>query len=151
MKGGPIRSPFHLSFDFDRGSSSILSGMASTSPDLERLASIRTIDLTTYGRKSGKPRRIEIWWFHVNGRFIITGTPGRRDWLANVGANPAVIVHVDGRDIEATATLIEDREIRLEVFNQPDTRWYSTQAQLDRLLDEAPMVEIHLSADTQQS
>jgi deazaflavin-dependent oxidoreductase (nitroreductase family) len=128
-----------------------LSSLASTPPDLGRLASIRTIDITTYGRKSGKPRRIEIWWFHVNGRFIITGTPGRRDWLANVRANPSVIVHVDGRDIEATANLIEERESRLEVFSQPDTSWYSTQAQLDHLVAEAPMIEIDLSADTQQS
>jgi hypothetical protein len=30
------------------------------------------------------------------------------------------------------------------VFNEPNTRWYSTQAQLDRLLDEAPMIEVHL-------
>jgi deazaflavin-dependent oxidoreductase (nitroreductase family) len=118
--------------------------MAVTPEDRDRFASIRTIDLTTFGRKSGKPRRIEIWWFHVDGSFIITGTPGRRDWLANVRANPSVIVHVDGRDIETTVSLIEDRGRRLEVFNEPNTRWYSTQAQLDRLLDEAPMIEVHL-------
>ena len=119
--------------------------MPLSSADLERFAGIRTIDLTTYGRKSGQPRRIEIWWFRINGQFIITGTAGRRDWLANVRANPSVIVHVDGRDIETTVSLIEDRDRRLEVFNEPNTRWYSTQAQLDRLLDEAPMIEVHLS------
>jgi deazaflavin-dependent oxidoreductase (nitroreductase family) len=118
--------------------------MAITPADREHFASIRTIDLTTFGRKSGKPRRIEIWWFHVNGRFIITGTPGRRDWLANVKANPTVVIHVDGYDIETTARVIEDRQHRLEVFNQPDTRWYSTQAQLDRLVADAPMIEVHL-------
>ena len=72
--------------------------MAITPEDLDRLATIRTIDLTTFGRKSGVPRRIEIWWFHVGGRFIITGTPGRRDWLANVKANPTVVIHVDGQE-----------------------------------------------------
>jgi deazaflavin-dependent oxidoreductase (nitroreductase family) len=121
--------------------------MAYTSSDLERFASIRTIDLTTYGRKSGRPRRIEIWWFRVNGRFIITGTPGRRDWLANVRANPSVIVHVEGRDIQATVSVIEDRDQKLEVFNEPNTRWYSTQTQLDRLLDEAPMIEVHIPVE----
>lgn len=118
--------------------------MAYTSSDLERFASIRTIDFTTFGRKSGKPRRIEIWWFHVNGRFIITGTPGQRDWLANVKTNPWVIVHVAGHDLRVRATLVEDRERRLEVFTQPDTRWYSTQAQLERLVKEAPMIELDL-------
>jgi deazaflavin-dependent oxidoreductase (nitroreductase family) len=118
--------------------------MAVTPADLDRYASIRTIDLTTYGRKSGQPRRIEIWWFRVNGRFIITGTPGRRDWLANVRANPSVIVHVDGRDLETTVSVIDDRDQRREVFSERTTRWYSTQAELDRLLEEAPMIEVHL-------
>ena len=47
--------------------------------EVDHLASHRTIDLTTFGRRSGLPRRIEIWWFQVDDRFVITGTPGRRD------------------------------------------------------------------------
>lgn len=114
--------------------------------DIERLASRRTIELTTYGRKTGLPRRIEIWWFHVDGRFVITGTPGRRDWLANVTANPRVVVHADGMDIEAEAKLVTDIEFRRRVFTGPDTRWYSTQTQLDRLVASAPMIELKLGA-----
>lgn len=115
-----------------------------TPSELDRLGSIRTIDLTTFGRQSGEPRRIEIWWFRVGGRFIITGTPGRRDWLANVRANPNVIVHVDGLEVEAIVSEVADKSIRREVFSQPETRWYSTQAELDRLIEESPMVEVHL-------
>ncbi len=121
--------------------------MAITPEDLDRFASIRTIDMTTFGRKSGEPRRIEIWWFHVSGRFIITGTPGRRDWLANVKASPTVVIHVDGHDIETTATVIEDHQFRLEVFRQPETRWYSSQAQLDSLVADAPMIEVDLDVE----
>jgi deazaflavin-dependent oxidoreductase (nitroreductase family) len=112
--------------------------------DARRLAAVRTIDLTTFGRRSGLPRRIEIWWFHVDGRFVITGTPGRRDWLANVIANPKVVVHVDGHDLEGRASVIEDPGFRRRVFSQPETRWYSSQAELDRLVAEAPMIEIDL-------
>jgi deazaflavin-dependent oxidoreductase (nitroreductase family) len=109
---------------------------------VERLISTRTIDLTTFGRRTGLPRRIEIWWFHVEGRFVITGTPGRRDWLANIRADPRVIVHAAGVDIDATATEIGDEGFRRLVFNQPHTRWYSTQSQLEHLVGEAPMVEV---------
>lgn len=112
--------------------------------DLETLAAHQTIHITTRGRRTGKPRRIEIWWFRVDGRFVITGTPGRRDWLANLRADPALTVHVDGRDIEATASPVVDRELRRRVFTMPQTRWYSTQAELDELIESAPMVEIHL-------
>ena len=114
--------------------------------DIERLAARRTIELTTYGRETGLPRRIEIWWFHVDGRFVITGTPGRRDWLANVITNPTVIVHVDGADIGATARVVEEAEFRRSVFTQPSTRWYTTQAELDHLVETAPMIELSIRA-----
>jgi deazaflavin-dependent oxidoreductase (nitroreductase family) len=112
--------------------------------EVDRLATIRTIDLTTFGRKTGLPRRIEIWWFHVDGRFVITGTPGRRDWLANVIANPEVIVHADGHDLRARAKVIEDSTFRRRVFSQPTTRWYSSMAELERLVDTAPMIEVEI-------
>ena len=118
--------------------------MTSTDQLRDRIAQHLTIDMTTYGRQTGTARRIEIWWFRVDDRFIITGTPGRRDWMANVRNDPRVIVHVDGHDIEATATEVLDREFRRQVFTHPDISWYSTQAQLDRLVDEAPMIELAL-------
>jgi hypothetical protein len=62
------------------------------------LAAVRTIEITTTGRRSGRPARVEIWWFHFENRFIITGTPGRRDWLANLEADPRIVVHALGRD-----------------------------------------------------
>ena len=118
--------------------------MTFTPEQLDHFAAFRTIDITTYGRKTDLPRRIEIWWFRVDGRFIITGTPGRRDWIANVMHNPRVIVHVDGRDVESTATPILDWEFRKQVFTQPETSWYKTQQELDRLVRTAPMIEVHL-------
>ena len=110
--------------------------------DHQRLALHRTIDLTTIGRRSGEPRRIEIWWFHVEERFVITGTPGRRDWLANIHANPEVTIHVDGLDIPARAEPIEDEAFRQRVFTHPEISWYKTQAGLDHLVASSPMVEI---------
>jgi hypothetical protein len=42
------------------------------------LASDRTIDITTTGRRSGQPRRIEIWFHNLGGRIYISGLPGSR-------------------------------------------------------------------------
>ena len=115
-------------------------------PDLDALASHQTIGLTTIGRKTGQPRRIEIWWFRVDGRFIITGTPGRRDWLANVKADPRIVVHVDDSDLDATASIVDDLTLRRSVFTRPQTSWYSSQAELDHLVAIAPMVEVHFGS-----
>lgn len=114
--------------------------------DLERrLAALRTIDLTTRGRRSGRPSRIEIWWFHIEGDFVITGTPGRRDWYANVLAYPGVVVHSPFGDHPATAEPVTDVGRRRRVMTDPATSWYSTQADLDRLVDESPMIVVRLT------
>jgi hypothetical protein len=52
------------------------------------LADDPTVDITTTGRQTGLPRRIEIWMLDVDGRFFITGTPGQRDWVANPLSGP---------------------------------------------------------------
>lgn len=116
--------------------------------DVERLSQIRTIDLTTFGRRSGLARRIEIWWFYFEERFVVTGTPGRRDWLANVIADPRVVVHALGMEFDGVASLIDDEGFRRRFFTRAETSWYSSQAQLDRLVATAPMIEVHLGGES---
>lgn len=113
-------------------------------PSVETLASTLTIDITTIGRRSGKPARIEIWWFRVDGRFIIAGTPGPRDWYANLVANDRIVVHVDGHDLVGTATPVSDPEIRRAFFTDAQTSWYSDNAGLEALVAHGPMVEVRL-------
>ena len=44
----------------------------------------RTVDITTIGARSGRPRRIEIWFYRAAGRIYLTTTPARRDWYHSV-------------------------------------------------------------------
>ena len=114
-------------------------------PDtIEQLASTRTIELTTTGRRSGQATRIEIWWFRVDNRFIITGTPGRRDWFANVAADPSVIIHGPFGDFAGRAVAVTNDEFRRRVMTHPDLSWYQTQSELEALVEGAPMIEITL-------
>ena len=110
--------------------------------DIAHLASTRTVDLTTIGRRSGQPRTVEIWWFLIDGRFVITGTPGRRDWLANVRGNPEIVISTTRGDFPATAVEIGDGEFRRKVFTRPETSWYSSMAELEVLVEESPMIEL---------
>jgi deazaflavin-dependent oxidoreductase (nitroreductase family) len=109
------------------------------------LADDPTVDITTVGRRSGEPRRIEIWMLHVDGRFFITGTPGRRDWLANLIASPQLTVHLKRHadtDLPAHATVVTDAATRRTVLEHAAARWYRSQVDVDQLVDAAPMVEI---------
>jgi hypothetical protein len=99
------------------------------------------------GRRSGQWRRIEIWWFLFEDRLIITGTPGRRDWLANLRADPRLIIHAPQGDFPGVAREVSDAFFRRRFFEDRQTRWYSSQSGLEALVAGAPMVEVFLSAD----
>jgi len=74
------------------------------------LAHDRVVDITTRGRKSGQPRRTEIWFWRVGGRFYLTGAPGRdRQWFRNLEAEPHFTVHLKEslrRDLPAFARAV---------------------------------------------
>ena len=104
-----------------------------------------TVDITTIGRRSGQPRRIEIWMMVVADRFFITGTPGKRDWLANLRANPELVVHLTRGihvDLGARAAEVTDETTRRLVIEHLTASWYRSQTSVDDLVANAPMVEV---------
>jgi deazaflavin-dependent oxidoreductase (nitroreductase family) len=82
----------------------------------------RTIDITTTGAKSGEPRRIEIWFHQIDGRWYIGGVPPRvRGWYRNLESNPRFTFHLkDGVqvDLSATARPITDPRERQDIFQR---------------------------------
>ena len=53
------------------------------------------IDITTTGRKTGNPHRIEIVFHNVGGRLYVSGMPGfKRSYIANLTANPHFTFHL---------------------------------------------------------
>ena len=108
-----------------------------------------TIDITTTGRRSGQPRRIEIWMLDVDGRFFITGTPGRRDWLANLTDHPDFVVHLKRHahvDLPARAEVVSDAATRRRVIDHLSAEWYRGQAPVDELMARSPMVAVTFPA-----
>jgi deazaflavin-dependent oxidoreductase (nitroreductase family) len=87
---------------------------------VKALGSDRIIDITTTGRQSGQPRRIEIWFHRVDGKYYITGTPGRpRSWYANLVAHPSFTFHLKQSataDLPATARPVTDPAEREKVL-----------------------------------
>ena len=111
---------------------------------IQRLASTRTIDITTVGRKSRDAARIEIWWFRVGDAFYITGTPGRRDWFANLAADPTITVHTPDGDFAGRASVVSNPDTRRAVLSDPQLQWYRSRSELERLVSDAPMVQVVL-------
>lgn len=67
-------------------------------------------DITTIGRKTGHPRRIEIYFHQFDGNYYLTGRPGRkRDWEANIQDNPEFTLHLK-RGISADVPVVGEPE-----------------------------------------
>lgn len=114
----------------------------------EALEKDRVIDITTTGRKTGAPRRIEIWFHNLDGKLYITGRPGRtRDWYRNMVAHPDFTFHLKNTvqaDIPATATPITDVAARREVLARLLPRM-NMDDQLEEWVANSPLVELALA------
>ena len=106
------------------------------------------IDITTTGRKTGEPRRLEIMFHNIGGRLYISGKPShrRRRWLANLDANPKLTFHLKGRvkaDLPATARVIEDEAERREILPHVARAW--KRDDLEEMVHYSPLIEVNLS------
>ena len=102
------------------------------------------IDLTTTGRRTGQPRRIELVFHPIDGRIYISGMPGfPRSWLANIRANPRVTFHLTGpikADLPATAREITEPTERRRIMERVAGNWGRTD--VDRMMVQSPLIEV---------
>ena len=102
-----------------------------------------TIDITTTGRRTGQPRRIETVFHNIDGRIVLSGLPGKRSWYANLLANPSFTFHLKGAvkaDLPATARAVVEPVERREVMARVAQNWRRTD--LDVMLQHSPLVEV---------
>ncbi len=108
----------------------------------------RTIDITTIGKKTGRPRRKEIWFHNLDGILYITGTPGSRDWYANLVANPEFTFHLKQSvqaDLPARATPIVEPDQRRKII-AGIIRKIGGDRDLDAWVAGSPLVQVELRA-----
>ena|SRR3712207_4213058 len=106
------------------------------------------IDITTVGRKTGKPRKIEIAFHNFDGVLYLSGLPGKRDWYANLVANPQFTVHLKQStraDLPARAIPITDEAERRRVLSKITAKW-RRQHQLEAFVQASPLVEVRLES-----
>ena len=79
---------------------------ATVAERLTRVAGRQTLRLTHYGRKSGKPFEVTIW-FAVDGAkiYLPTANVGRQ-WVKNVRKTPRVKLSIGGEPFTGSARLL---------------------------------------------
>lgn len=104
------------------------------------------IDMTTTGRHSGQPRRIEIYLHSIDGRLIISGRPSHqtRAWIRNLEADPHVTIHLKGPiahgDLEGTARIVTEPAERRALLERVAANWGRTD--VDVMVSYAPLIEV---------
>jgi len=104
------------------------------------------IDITTTGRKSGKPSTIEIAIHNFDGVIYITGFPGKRDWYANLLQHPQFTLHLKEStkaDLSASATPVTDAALRRQILTQVVAKW-QREAELEAFVQASPLVEVRI-------
>lgn len=110
------------------------------------LAQSGVIDISTTGRRSGQPRRIEIVYHAIGGRIYISGQPRadrKRAWLANLEADPHFTFHLKRgvtADLPATARVITAEAERRAILEHVARAWNRTD--LDNMVAHSPLIEV---------
>ncbi len=106
------------------------------------------IDITTVGRKTGNPQKIEIAFHNFDGDLYISGLPGKRDWYANLVANPQFTFHLKQStraDIAARAIPITDEAERRRVLSKVVAKW-GQEDKLEAFVQSSPLVKVQLES-----
>jgi len=96
---------------------------------LERWAAEPYAYLTTYGRRTGAPHRIEIWFaVHDGDMYLLSGGRDRSDWVLNIQRNANVSVELGDAIHSGNARILEPdtaedrlaRELLVTKYRQGD-------------------------------
>jgi len=75
---------------------------------LARWANAPFVYLTTIGRRTGAPHRIEIWFAVEDGvMYLLSGGRDRADWVRNLQANPNVSVEFGSERFAGFAQVLQ--------------------------------------------
>jgi hypothetical protein len=108
------------------------------------LAQGGVIDITTHGRHSGTPRRIEIVFFNFDGHVYVSGMPGRRGWYANILSDPQLTFHLKGgieADLPARAQPVTDEATRRALLSRITRQW-RREPELEKFVAGSPLIEV---------
>ena len=107
------------------------------------------IDITTIGRRSGNPHKIEIAFHYFDAVVYISGLPGTRDWYANLLADPNFTFHLKQSlqaELPAVAKPITDEASRRAILTKIVAIW-GRQKELEAFVARSPLVRVDFDGD----
>ena len=102
------------------------SPLPEVSAALARIADASTIELTTTGRKSGKPHTKPIWFVVDGGKLVVqAGKDGKTDWYQNLAESPTATARQGDYTFRVRAKRVED-SARVEAIHRLFLKKYTS-------------------------
>lgn len=89
-----------------------------TKADLQQVANESNVEITTIGRKSGKPHTKPIWFVYDQGRlYLQAGREGKTDWYQNLKKNPQLTLKIGALTFIGKAQFIDAEKETERIHN----------------------------------
>ncbi len=99
--------------------------MASKSFERLRQAGDRqTLRLTHYGRKTGRPYEVTIWYLVDDDRLYLAAANSERNWVRNVKLRPAVSLRVGDEVFNGNVRAVTDAQEREKVNRLVERKYW---------------------------
>jgi deazaflavin-dependent oxidoreductase (nitroreductase family) len=82
---------------------------------LHRAGDRQTLQLTHYGRKTGKPYQVTIWYLVGDDKLYLVSANANRNWVRNVKSRPAVSLRIGNEVFNGEVRVITDPDEREKV------------------------------------
>lgn len=122
-----------------------------TDPVITALARGGMVEISTIGRRSKNPHRIQVGLHNIDRTLYISGRPGKRDWYANLKANPSFTIHFTRgatADVPAVAEFVPDRTVRKTLIQKVMISGHGMSPEraareFDQWMSRSPLVIVH--------
>lgn len=91
---------------------------------LGRVANRQTLSLTHYGRKSGRPYEVTIWFMVDKDKLYLVSANANRNWVRNVKAHPNVSLRVGDEIFNGDLRAVVDPKEREHVSGLVERKYW---------------------------
>jgi deazaflavin-dependent oxidoreductase (nitroreductase family) len=91
---------------------------------LRRVGDRQTLRLTHYGRKTGRPYDVTIWYLVDDDRLYLVSANAARNWVRNVKVRPAISLRVGDEVFDGKVRAITDAQEREKVNGLVERKYW---------------------------
>ncbi len=83
--------------------------------DLRRVRLEKLIELTTKGRRTGRPHAVTLWFAAVDDKIFLSHEGEETDWMRNIRKNDHIFFKIRGLEFQGIAHFLDDTAAEISV------------------------------------